>query len=275
MIDERQEELAALAALDLLEGAERAAFDRETAANPELARRVAELRAVAAELAYAANPAEPPAGLKDRILASAAARPPSATAPAKVAHFPTLLPWAIAAGFALAAIWSGHRYGAIRAENSALADRAQSIAGQVRDLEGQLGQEKQEAARARAILAHELKAANDPTHIRVDLLPPPSGDLTAGLAVAVWNSETQKGVLLVSKLPAKPPGHDFQLWIIPNAPHAVPVSAGLVRFASGEATGRVLFAGVTPVSSVAKFAVSLERAGGAPSPNGPIVLLSE
>ena len=51
MITERQEELAALHAFDLLEAAERLAFVTELAANPELQVLVARLAATAATTA--------------------------------------------------------------------------------------------------------------------------------------------------------------------------------------------------------------------------------
>ena len=74
MINEHQEELAALEALHLLEGEEKARFDQEAARNPELLRMVDELRAAAAALAHVAPTIEPPSSLKERILTSAESR---------------------------------------------------------------------------------------------------------------------------------------------------------------------------------------------------------
>ena len=71
MIDERSEELASLYALDLLEGAERTAFETAVAADPALAQLVAELREAAASIAHTAPTAEPPSALKARVLATA------------------------------------------------------------------------------------------------------------------------------------------------------------------------------------------------------------
>jgi hypothetical protein len=53
------------------------------------------------------------------------------------------------------------------------------------------------------------------------------------------------------------------------------VSGGV--FVVDPATGqaRIMFKADKPVHSIAKFAVSLERKGGAASPQGPIVLLSD
>jgi RNA polymerase sigma factor (sigma-70 family) len=64
MIDDRQEELASLYALDLLEGAEKAEFQGMLARDPALRRQVDELRAAASELARLAPQAEPPPELR-------------------------------------------------------------------------------------------------------------------------------------------------------------------------------------------------------------------
>jgi anti-sigma-K factor RskA len=129
MIDERHEELAALYAFDLLEGAELASFETALAADPALRALVRELRASSAALAHTAPAAEPPAALKARILATIAAR--SAGEPDDEADnvlrpsaslFRTLLPWAAAACFALTAAWLGQLYLSARSEVGLLRD---------------------------------------------------------------------------------------------------------------------------------------------------------
>jgi anti-sigma-K factor RskA len=64
MIDERQEELASLYALDLLDGAERAQFETALVQDPELQRLVQELREAGSALAHTAPAPPPPAALK-------------------------------------------------------------------------------------------------------------------------------------------------------------------------------------------------------------------
>lgn len=112
MIDERHEELASLYALDLLEGTERTQFEAALARSPELQDLVRALRESSARLAHAAPPATPPAALKTRVLASIDT-PPSHDAgnASRPAGFGgrMLIPWAIAAGFALSAAWLGQR----------------------------------------------------------------------------------------------------------------------------------------------------------------------
>ena len=118
MITEKQEELAALYAFDLLEGAERTEFESAVAASNELRALVDSLRETAALTALSAPQMEPPAGLKDRIMAIAAETAPEE----KVVPFSLfkLVPWAIAAGLALAATWLGTQNFSLRAENSNL-----------------------------------------------------------------------------------------------------------------------------------------------------------
>lgn len=129
MTDERHEELAALYAFDLLEGAELASFETALAADPTLRALVRELRASSASLAHLAPAAEPPAALKARILATIAAR--TAAEPDDEADnvlrpsaslFRTLLPWAAAACFALTAAWLGQLYLSARSEVGLLRD---------------------------------------------------------------------------------------------------------------------------------------------------------
>lgn len=122
MIDERHEELAALHALDLLEGAERDQFAAAVAAEPALAQLVAELRAASGSLAHLAPAAEPPASLKARVLASIEAA--EAAPVGKILTFPVLLPWAIAACFALLAGWLGTRFVSSRSEATLLREQA-------------------------------------------------------------------------------------------------------------------------------------------------------
>ena len=125
MIDERQQERASLYALELLEGAEHAQFETDLAQDRELQSLVGVLRNASAALAHCANPARPPAGLKDRILASideaaevAAEANPVIRPP--LSSFRQFIPWAAAACFALIATWFGLRAMTARSETDAL-----------------------------------------------------------------------------------------------------------------------------------------------------------
>ena len=116
MIDERHEELASLYALDLLDGAERAQFETALARDPQLQTLVRELRDASSALAHTAVSSPPPAALKQRVLTSIGGASTETTAtPDNVIRPPAsafgrFAPWAIAAGFAVIAAWSGLRF---------------------------------------------------------------------------------------------------------------------------------------------------------------------
>jgi anti-sigma-K factor RskA len=131
-----------------------------------------------------------------------------------------------------------------------------------------------EYSRQVAELSTKLKDEGDIAHLKISTLASMLGNTPAALAVAVWDPTREQGVLEVSKLPALATEKDYQLWVI-DAKYPSPVSAGVfvVDPVSGEA--HIVFKTDKPVRSIAKFAVSLERKGGVPKPEGPIVLLSQ
>ena len=284
MIDERQEELAAIHSLDLLEGAEREHFLEELASDPGLRLKVAEFRGTGTALALLSPEAEPPAELKERILNSIATRGPVASknpAPrgemARVIPFPAWIPWLAAACIAGAAAWYGRLYLVAEDENSSLREQqrvSQLALGQARAELEDAKQRIAESGREIADLGAKLKSEGDLAHFKISTLASMLGNSPAAVAVAVWDPARGQGVLSVSKLPAVAEGKDYQLWVI-DANYPAPVSAG--TFAVDPETGEahVVFRADKPVNSIAKFAVSLERKGGVPMREGPIVLLSQ
>lgn len=271
MIDERQEELAALEAFDLLEGADKAQFEGEMARNPELRQRVQQLREAAARLAHAAPPADPPAALKDRILASAAHHrqaAPEQARRARILPFPVIVAWAAAACFALLAAGITQLYFAARQRASVLEEQGQLAQIELKSLQTRFETERFVNERK---LAEALKAG-DLAQMKIAALTSMLGNSPAAVAVAVWNPTEQEGVLAVDKLPEPAANKDYELWMIP--PGAKPVAAGLVKV-SALGHGQVLFHAEKPVHAVAKFAVTLERKGGVSVPAGSMVLLSQ
>jgi len=303
MIDERQEELAALAAFDLLEGGEKAQFDGEMARNPELRRRVEELRMTASALAHTAPSLTPPPALKERVLASVEARrqipAPRPVAAAKVIPFPMLIAWAAAACFAVAAAVTSQMYIGARTHNQVLADQQQLADLELKSVQNRFESErllheqelavvrhesdqavalaKADAAKARTELVaatDRMKQENDLAQMKISTLASLLGNSSQAQAVAVWNPAKQEGVLSVAKLPAAADDKDYELWVIPDGKGAAPIPAGLVTI-QPDGSGRTVFKADKPVAQIAKFAVSLERKGGAPAPAGNIVLLSQ
>ncbi len=172
MIDERHEELAALYALDLLEGAERAQFEAALARDPALQSLVRELRNTASSLART-TPVAPPPALKDRIFASigqapaASAPAPAPTSPPEdnvvrppAALFARFAPWAIAACFALLAAWTGQRYLSTRTEADLLQQRQALAEIELKASQQQLEAERILTGRRLQDLDQQLAGAN-------------------------------------------------------------------------------------------------------------------
>lgn len=279
MSDESLQELAALHALGLLEGEQLRDFEERLKSDPELRREVARFVAASAAMTLSAPAFEPPSRLKDRILASASA---SAASPRKQPSRPSnviALPWVAwlsAACLAVAAAWALSRYDAERRSNQALLEQnhlAESALMQAREelvaAKGSLALSEKQIA----TLEHRLKTEGDIDHFKIAALVSMLGDSPEALAVAVWDPSKEEGVLTVSKLPALKQDKDYQLWVVDTQyPH--PVNGGVFEVDPATGEARVKFKGDKPIRSIAKFAISLERKGGVPVREGPIVLLS-
>lgn len=155
MIDERHEELAALHALDLLEGAELASFESALARDPALAALVAALRESTAALAHTAPAAELPAALRGRVLASVASSKPGGSK-SKLFSFPTLLPWLAAACFAAATAWFGLLYRHSQSDAALLRDQQTLADLALKTARTQLATERLITGQQRANLDREL-----------------------------------------------------------------------------------------------------------------------
>ena len=282
MIDETKEELASLHALDLLEGSEREAFVAELAKNPELRANFEGLRHAASAVAHLAPEATPPDSLKERILASSRARVPLGAGialPPGAGPAPSLLtwvPWLAAACLALGVVWTALRYSEARRENVVLREEQRTAQLALEQARAQLEQARQKATQSSlqvAELSAKLREEGDLARFKISTLASMLGNTPEALAVAVWDPSQQRGVLTVRKLPALASEKDYQLWVI-DKQYPNPVNAGVfvVDPVSGEA--HIVFKTDKHVDSIAKFAVSLERKGGVPKAEGPIVLLS-
>ena len=92
-------------------------------------------------------------------------------------------------------------------------------------------------------------------------------------AVVVWDERKQRGVLKVAQLPRNAADHDYQIWLV-DPRYKNPVDGGVFHVATDE-TIRVPFHPADPVREAQGFAISLERKGGVPKAEGPIVLLGK
>ena len=92
-------------------------------------------------------------------------------------------------------------------------------------------------------------------------------------AVVVWDEKKQRGVLKVTQLPRNTADRDYQLWLV-DPRYKDPVDGGVFHLAN-DGTLSVPFHPNEPVREAQAFAISLERKGGVPKAEGPIVLVGK
>jgi anti-sigma-K factor RskA len=235
MISEEQQDQATLYVLGLLEPHEAAAFESELEANAELRDIARELREAASAVALTAPPRVPPGFLKQRIMREITMKPeePGLVSPQRAPI--GWIPWAIAAGLAVFC-------GLLALDRIRL---------------------EREIAGIRAV---------DPLMQTTFFTLAPSAPAPADAkATVAWQPGRQSGVIRISNLPAPQPGKDYQLWAV-DAEHKDPISAGIIRVdQNGVAQAR--FKPVERAEHVKAFAISLEREGGVPKKEGPILLV--
>ena len=277
-LDESHEELASLYTFDLLEGAELKQFEATLARSPELRDLVSDLTAASAALAHTAPVAAPPAALKSRLLSHISADRRTKVVPFRLSFW---LPLAAAAAFALSTVWLAQLNFISRTENTLLLEQQTLADATLQSLRNQLeaerllaSYERQGAVTRIAALTQQMQEQGDLAQFKIATLASLLDNSPQALAVAVWNPSTQEGVLSVEKLPALAADRDYQLWVI-DPQYPIPVDGGVfvVNPETGEA--RYQFKADKPVKTAAQFAVSLERKGGVPKAEGPMVLISQ
>jgi anti-sigma-K factor RskA len=96
---------------------------------------------------------------------------------------------------------------------------------------------------------------------------------TTAKATVAWHPGSQTGVITVDNMPPAGPGRDYQLWAV-DANHKDPINAGLIRIDPNGVT-RIRFKPDQNAAQIKAFAISLEREGGVPKREGPIVLIGK
>lgn len=310
MIDERTEEQAALYAVDALEGAEKTAFEEDLSAREDLRKLVDELRAAAASLAHGVPARIPPPELEQRILqAVRAEQRPTLRDPAPARW----IPWAVAAGIAVLCGYlaadratKARQLSAAREQVTVLTaarDRTSNVAAEKeRALEAaeaerqKLREERetlvQEVARWRerekamrvqnTTLAEEradlekkvaeLEKQGLLSQLRVATLSSKLPTAPRATATIVWDDEKQQGILKVANAPVTAANQDYQLWVV-DPEYQQPVDAGVFNV-DEKGGSEFTFRPKLRISSAKAFAVSLERKGGVPKAEGPMVLVS-
>jgi anti-sigma-K factor RskA len=235
MISEEQQDQAALYVLGLLEPHEVAAFESELNRNAELRDIARELREAAGAVAFAAPLQTPPASLRQRVMREITMKTEERTVVRL--HRPSLgwVPWAIAAALAVFC--------------------------------GLLGLDHVRLKRQLA----DIRAADPLMQTTFYTLAPSAPAPADAKATVAWQPGRQSGVVRISNLPAPQPGKDYQLWAV-DAEHKDPISAGIVRV-DKNGVAQVRFKPVEKAEHVKAFAISLEREGGVPKKEGPILLV--
>jgi anti-sigma-K factor RskA len=254
---------AALFVLGLMGPEESRVFEQELRADPELARLVDELRETTAELAHTAPTLSPPASLKTRLMEQIASesRGPKTT-PSLAAHKKakggpwTTLGWGIAAMLAITCAILGLQLQRTKQQAVTLQTQLQTSLAETEASNGAL---------------NRLREQNSLSRMEIATLRSSLEEYKQGVAVVVWDSNKRQGVLKLEKMPPLDPQKDYQLWVV-DTKNPAPVDAGVVKVdQSGFA--QVDFKPVDPVSEATKFALSVERKGGVPRGEGPIVLI--
>lgn len=275
MTTERHEELAALYALGLLDGAEKRSFEADLAGNPALRAIVDDLSESSAALALAVPQVEPPHELRGRILSAAVSSPPANSPVATVLPFPLAraLPWAAAACLAISTVFFATRAISLRSENDALRTERQLAEVAYQMAKNQLSERTLLAEKMIADLGAKLKHTEDLSRLKITALASLAGNSPEAKAIAVWDPEQQSGLLTVEKLPAIAAEQDYQIWVI-DPQYPIPVDGGVFK---PDASGRAVltFKGDKPVKQASAFAISLEKKGGVPKAEGPLVLLGK
>jgi anti-sigma-K factor RskA len=239
-LSNRLHDLADAYALDALDDSERMRFERHLLGCPACADEVRRHTEVATALAMAVA-AEPPPGLRDRVLAATAvtrqlppdvAQPRRRLSPPRSSWVPRLATAGAVVGVAAAVtlgvvqVSTQDRLNTVRAENQAIA----------------------------AVLAAPDARLTSATAS------------VGGTATVVLSYSEQKIVFTSSGLPALPSSEVYQLWLI-GPVHAR--SAGLLSEASDGKTSPVLASGLQTDD---KVGVTVEPAGGTSSPTTTPIL---
>lgn len=290
-MDEQLEEQASLYALDLLEPEEARAFEAQMAGNAALRARVDEFREAVAQVAQSAPERALPAHLESQIVA--AVRGDAATQIAAPLVRAAWVPWALAASLALACVIAladrqrtTQKLASAEEQTNAARDKVLEITGERDRAEQAVVQLQEREAASRTQLA-ALTAARDEAvrklaqvESRDPLLEVQIAALTSKLenapdatASVIWDSTGQRGVLNTSTMPANPTDRDYQLWIV-DPKYGQPVDAGVFTVEKN-GSARFPFRPKSRIDSATAFAISLERKGGVPKAEGPIVLVGK
>jgi anti-sigma-K factor RskA len=250
-------------ALGALSEAERRAFEAHLSTCPECAEEVRGFSAVTSGLALGVPQVDPPAALRERVLREALAAPRRAAgveAPRSSRRVFTFL----SAAAALVALALGLYAVSLQQRIRVLEEELRLASARAGDMQQQLVGYRvalDRASEVRAILAA-------PDLRRIDLAGQKAAPGASGRAF--W-SPAHGLVVAFDSLPPTTADRVYQLWVIPPGEGAAPISAALLEL---QPDGRALALGARgSAARVGTVAVTLEPAGGRPSPTGNMIVV--
>jgi anti-sigma-K factor RskA len=235
MIPDDLQDEAALFALGALNAEESAAFEKTMSGNAELRGIVREMREAAADIGRTVPSQQPPLEVKQRVLREIALEKQAGTSRGSATTSSNWLPWAIAALFLV--------FCGILA-----VDRAR--------LQRELA---------------DLREADPLARTTLVTLASPNGEQTDAKVTVAWQPDRQSGVITINHMPPAGEGRDYQLWAV-DANHKDPINAGVIHV-DADGVAHVRFRPDQEAMQVKAFAISLEREGGVPKREGPIVMI--
>lgn len=293
MRHEEYKELLALEAAGALEAGKRERLEAHLSSCEECRTELRELSDAAASLAYTVAPVKPPEAMRARILQSVRAVDPSeaksrAVDPSEFAaravdpseskgtdlrgllrRFslwqilgarPSLAFGMASALVAIAAL--GITTVALLNRNSALAREVSQLYDRLRDAQTETTGVRTQLARARDL--NEILSSPD---ARVTQLAG-KGDGARARAMLAYERTTGRAVILTSGLPPAPAGKAYQLWLIADNKK---MPGGTFKT---DPEGHARMSDRLPAGEAnPTFAVTLEREGGVPAPEGEIYLI--
>jgi len=258
MIDEPKQDLLVQYLLNEVDSSTAEKIRVELQADPELREFVWEMEDAFASMACAVPPMEPPVGLAQRIFQTErnVSRTSSSQTRSKIVWL--VVPWALAACLAIACTLLG-------LERTQLQRKTE-----------QVGQQLLALQQTNARIGEELgvlQERNVLAEIKIATLKSQVAAYGTATAVVLWDKDQKKGVLQLDKLPPPAPGKDYQLWVI-DPKIAQPVSAGVLAVPN-DGLIRTSFHTESPVESATAFAISVEKKGGSPKPEGQVILVGK
>ena len=277
---ERQEELAALHALRMLEPEEARVFLGEIKYAPKSAEFIGELEDVAAEIGELIEPEEVPAECRAAVFDAIAGRQRDKTVQKMKTGTKVLfgvLGWAAAVliGMSAYGMWfqmrsAQKKLAEVVANHDDAQQRADAALAEADKLRRQLADSEQRNVALNEQIVH-LKATNPLVALDAAALRAQNNAWSDTGAVIVWDSMKQEGMLKMTKARPVSANKDYQLWVIDKELPA-PVSAGIVKI-DEQGVATIIFKPSAPVAKASAFAVSIENKGGVEKREGPIVLM--